>query len=67
MCRRYKSIVAEVAYGTPAMATEIARLYHQTNLPQTKVLVMAGHTEGIISFGNNCPDALNLLIDCLIK
>ena len=58
---------AEVAYGTPAMATVIARLYHQTNLPQTKVLVMAGHTEGIISFGNNCPDALNLLIDCLIK
>ncbi len=44
-------------YGTPAMANEIVRLFNQTDLPEQKILVMAGHAEGIVSFGKNLTEA----------
>ena len=53
----------EVAYGTPEMAKEILRLFQKDNLMQTKVVVMSGHEEGIISFGRNLEEAGNILLD----
>ncbi|UTW64663.1 class II aldolase/adducin family protein [bacterium SCSIO 12741] len=47
----------EVAYGTPEMAYEIQRLYRETSLPQDGVLAMAGHEDGIISFGEDLAEA----------
>jgi L-ribulose-5-phosphate 4-epimerase len=46
-----------VPYGTPAMALEMRRLYEKTNLKDFRVLVMAGHDEGLISFGKNLSQA----------
>lgn len=46
-----------VPYGTPAMALEMRRLYEKTNLKNFPVLVMAGHDEGLISFGKNLSQA----------
>lgn len=48
---------AEVPYGTPAMAREIRRLYLTTNLKHVRVLIMAGHDEGCITFGANLAEA----------
>lgn len=53
---------AHVPYGTPAMAHEIKRLYQQTNLAKLKILAMAGHDEGIISFGTSLQEASNTLL-----
>ncbi|MFA6569896.1 MAG: class II aldolase/adducin family protein [Bacteroidota bacterium] len=52
-----------IKYGTPAMAYEIFRLYRESNLRQEKILVMAGHREGIISFGNDINDAASALLN----
>lgn len=45
------------AYGTPEMANEIFRLYEESELRSTKICVMGGHDEGIISFGKNLDEA----------
>lgn len=51
----------DVAYGTPEMAEEIKRLYRETDLPQRKILAMAGHEEGLISFGMSLQEAGEVL------
>jgi L-ribulose-5-phosphate 4-epimerase len=48
---------AQVAYGTSEMANEIRRLLATTNLKEDKTLVMAGHEDGLIAFGNNLKEA----------
>ncbi len=53
----------EVAYGTPEMAKEILRLFREDNPIKTKIVVMSGHEEGIISFGKNLQEAGNILLD----
>ncbi|MGK7875612.1 MAG: class II aldolase/adducin family protein [Xenococcaceae cyanobacterium] len=51
----------DCAYGTPEMAREIIRLCQEDNLRETKILVMSGHEEGIISFGSSLEEAGNML------
>ena len=46
-----------VAYGTPEMAYEIIRLFKGTNVRNRKILVMAGHEGGIVTFGQNFEEA----------
>lgn len=55
----------DVPYGTPAMAHEIARLFRESDLAATKVAVMAGHREGIISFGATPDEAGSVLLAAL--
>lgn len=52
---------ADVPYGTPAMALEMQRLYQQQGLDKLKILVMAGHEEGIITFGKDLKEAAEVL------
>jgi len=54
-----------VSYGTSEMANEIKRLFEETNLCNEKIIVMAGHEEGIISFGKDLEEAANVLLDNL--
>ncbi len=56
---------ANVPYGTPEMANEIKRLFEETSLSTEKILVMGGHQEGIISFGEDLEEAGNILIEKL--
>ena len=49
--------LSNAEYGTPQMAMEIKRLYRQTDLRKTRVLVMAGHQEGIMAFGLDADEA----------
>ncbi|MEO6845153.1 MAG: class II aldolase/adducin family protein, partial [Ginsengibacter sp.] len=55
----------DVAYGTPAMANEIVRLFKETDLASEKIFVMAGHEEGIVSFGKDVNEAGNILLAAL--
>ena len=52
----------KVSYGTPAMAYEIFRLYRESSLRLEKIIVMAGHREGIISFGAGINEAVSTLL-----
>jgi len=44
---------ANIAYGTTQMAQEIERLYQSSDLSQCRTLVMAGHEDGVICFGES--------------
>ncbi|MGF1548761.1 MAG: class II aldolase/adducin family protein [Thiotrichales bacterium] len=46
-----------IAYGTPEMAREMARLWHASDLPQRRILIMGGHEDGVVSFGGNADEA----------
>ena len=51
-----------VAYGTPEMAYEIIRLFEETDVQDRKVLIMAGHEAGIVTFGKNLEEAFTVLM-----
>lgn len=46
-----------VGYGTPAMAAEVARLWHASDLPRRRVMAMAGHDGGAIVIGGDLDEA----------
>ena len=47
----------EVAYGTPAMAMELDRLYRMGGFREAGVAILAGHEDGLISFGTTIEEA----------
>ncbi len=47
----------DVAYGTPEMARELARLYRETDFPAARLAVMAGHEAGLITAGRSLAEA----------
>jgi len=51
-----------VAYGTPEMAYEIMRLFKASDVRSRKILVMAGHEGGIMTFGKNLEEAFRVLM-----
>ena len=53
---------ADVAYGTPDMAREFARLYAECGFDRRRIAVMGGHEEGLISFGPNLQSAAELML-----
>ena len=52
-----------VAYGTPAMAREFARLWHESDLPTSGIAVMGGHEEGLVSIGESMAAAAIRILD----
>ena len=56
---------AGVAYGTPQMADEFRRLYRDTAFRETGLAVMAGHEEGILSFGTTLEEAAGKILGLL--
>jgi ribulose-5-phosphate 4-epimerase/fuculose-1-phosphate aldolase len=59
---RLPSTAPDVAYGTPEMAREVRRLYRSSSLPDTRILAMAGHEDGVIAFGSSVDDAGKTLV-----
>ena len=53
------------AYGTPEMAEEIIRLCRQRETQQQKIVIMSGHEEGILTFGQSLKEAGNTLLQFL--
>ena len=48
---------ATIEYGTTDMAKEVRRLFEETDLCEQKIFVMAGHQEGIVTFGKTIDEA----------
>ncbi|MCC0176615.1 class II aldolase/adducin family protein [Waterburya agarophytonicola K14] len=53
------------AYGTPEMAEDIVRLCQELQPQTKKIIVMSGHEEGILTFGQTLEEAGNILLDVL--
>lgn len=51
-----------VKYGTPEMAYEIMRLFKVTDLHSRKILAMAGHEGGFVTFGRDLEEAFAVLM-----
>ena len=51
-----------VEYGTPAMASEITRILGLPETLEKKVIIMGGHEEGIIAFGNGVEEAAQAIL-----
>jgi L-ribulose-5-phosphate 4-epimerase len=49
-------------YGTPEIANEIMQLFTRTNLRSRKIVVMAGHEGGIVTFGKDLEEAFAVLM-----
>ena len=49
-------------YGTPEMANEIMQLFTRTDVPGKKIVVMAGHEGGILTFGKDLEEAFAVLM-----
>jgi L-ribulose-5-phosphate 4-epimerase len=66
MWRKLKHLLpttkADIGYGTQAMANEIERLLKENDLLAHRLLVMAGHQDGIISFGETMEAAAQVLL-----
>ncbi len=54
-----------VAYGTPQMATEVQRLFNETDVREHKIFSMGGHEDGVISFGTSAEEAGKILLRTL--
>jgi ribulose-5-phosphate 4-epimerase/fuculose-1-phosphate aldolase len=52
-----------VPYGTPAMARAVQSLYRAGPLARERILVMAGHPDGVITFGVDLDAAGSPLIE----
>ena len=48
---------ADVPYGSPEMAAEVERLFQETTVADKGIFSMAGHEDGIVTFGRTAEDA----------
>lgn len=55
----------DIAYGTPDMARDLDRLYRTTELRDSGVAVLAGHDDGLISFGTTLEEAATRMLGLL--
>lgn len=56
-----------VAYGTVRMAREVVRLYRESTLPESQILAMGGHEDGIVVFGRDAEEAGQILLRHLAR
>jgi ribulose-5-phosphate 4-epimerase/fuculose-1-phosphate aldolase len=54
------------AYGTPEMAGEVARLFREADVKQTRIFTMGGHEDGVIAFGTDPQAAGTVLVETLV-
>ena len=55
----------DAAYGTPDMAYAISQLFSSGQLEQQALFTMLGHEDGVVSFGQNFPQAACIMISTL--
>lgn len=63
LLHRVPTTRAEVPYGTPQMAQEMFRLFEEEKLGDRKILAMAGHEDGVLSFGRDLEEAGRVLLN----
>lgn len=58
----YPATPARIEYGTPEMAEAVGRLATEMMDNKEQIIVMAGHKEGILAFGNDLREVTQLLV-----
>ncbi len=58
---------ADVPYGTPEMAAEVARLFAETDVAAQHIFCMGGHEDGVIAFGATAEEAGSVMLTCLAR
>ncbi len=53
----------DVSYGTPEMGLSLKKLLNQAKSRNIKVMVMGGHTDGLISYGSEMKEAGNAILN----
>lgn len=56
-----------IDYGTPAMASEVSRLWRTSTLPERRVFVMSAHLDGVVAFGADVDGAGTALLTVLAR
>jgi L-ribulose-5-phosphate 4-epimerase len=54
-------------YGTITLAKDILRLFKESDVYEKRIIVMAGDRAGILSFGHDMDEAVNVLMEYLKK
>lgn len=54
-------------YGTIGLAKDIARLFSESDVFEKRIIVMAGDRAGILTFGHDIDEAVNVLMQYLKK
>ena len=54
-------------YGTTGLAKDIFRLFSDSDVIEKRIIVMAGDRAGILSFGHDMDEAVNVLMSYLRK
>jgi hypothetical protein len=54
-------------YGTAVLAEDILRLFADSDVIEKRIIVMAGDRAGILTFGNDMDEAVNILMQYLKK
>jgi len=57
----------DAAQGTPAMALEVQRLFRESTLSGTGLLVMGAHEDGVLAFGTSAAEAGERLVRHLAR
>lgn len=60
-------MTANVPYGTPEMAAEVRRLYAESDLPQKRIFGMAGHEDGVVTYGRTAEEAGFTMLAYLVR
>jgi len=54
-------------YGTTGLAKDIFRLFSDSDVIEKRIIVMAGDRAGILTFGHDMDEAINILMQYLKK
>jgi len=59
----YPTTFEEIEYGTPEMALAVQSLAAEMGISDEKIIIMGGHCEGILAFGQNLEEATTQIIE----
>ena len=59
----YPTTSGEIEYGTPEMALAVQSLAAEIGISNEKIIIMGGHREGILAFGQNLEEATTQIIE----
>ena len=63
LLNNYPTTSTQIEYGTPEMAIAVKYLAAKLKAESEKIIVMGGHKEGILAFGQNLEEATSAIIN----
>lgn len=60
-------MTGDVPYGSPEMAAEVKRLYDESDLPEKRIFGMAGHEDGVVTYGHTAEEAGFTMLAYLVR